>query len=110
MSGVEYASGRWANGTCDMCGGVYKLKELQKEIYDQKPTGFLVCYECFDVDQPQLQLGRWPINDPQALRNPRTDLNLPQERVLWGFNPVGNPSTDLNTYAGTILFPDGPGG
>lgn len=110
MSGVQYASGRWALGTCDMCGGVYKLKDLRKEIYDQKPTGYLVCFECFDEDNPQLQLGRWPINDPQALRNPRVDQNLPQERNLWGFNPLGNPSDDISTFAGTILFPNGPGG
>lgn len=108
--GVKYASGRWALGTCDMCGGVYKLKELKKEIFDQKPTGYLVCLECWDIDSPQLQLGRWPINDPQALLQPRTDLNLPEERNLWGFNPVGNPSTDSTTFAGVILFPDGPGG
>lgn len=108
--GVKYASGRNANGVCDICAGVFKLKELKTEIYDQKPTGYLVCWECFDEDNPQLQLGRWPINDPQALKNPRVDLNLPQERNLWGFNPVGNPSTDSITTAGTILFPDGPGG
>jgi len=34
-------------------------------------TGLLVCPECLDKDQPQLQLGRWPVNDPQALENPR---------------------------------------
>ena len=108
--GVKFASGRYALGECDMCAGVYMLKDLKREVYDQKFTGFLVCVDCWDADQPQLQLGRWPINDPQALRNPRPDLNLPQERNLWGFNPVGNPSTDSTTFAGTILFPDGPGG
>ena len=34
-------------------------------------TGLLVCSECWDPDQPQNQLGRFPVSDPQALRNPR---------------------------------------
>lgn len=100
--GTTFASKRWANGVCDMCGGVYKLKQLIKEIYDQKPTGFLVCSECWDVDNPQLQLGRWPINDPQALMNPRVDSNVVISRILWGFSPVGNPSTQIQAYVGHV--------
>jgi len=34
-------------------------------------TGLKVCPECWDPDQPQLQVGRWPVSDPQALRSPR---------------------------------------
>ena len=102
--GNKFASGRRALGTCDMCAGVYLLKELKVEIYDQRPTGFLVCEECLDIDQPQLQLGKIPINDPQALRNPRVDTNLVQSRDLWGWSPVGNQSTQVYGLVGQIFF------
>lgn len=102
--GNRFASGRWALGTCDMCAGIYKLNDLNVEIYNQRPTGFLVCDDCLDVDHPQLQLGRFPINDPQALRNPRTDTYLVESRALFGFAPVGNPSTAMTGFVGQIFF------
>lgn len=98
-----FSSGRWALGTCDMCAQVYLLKELRPEIYNQRPTGFLVCDDCWDVDNPQLQLGKYPINDPMALRNPRVDTNLLQSRELWGWKPVGNESTFSQVETGDIL-------
>lgn len=97
-----FASGRYALGTCDMCAGVYMLKDLRPEIYNQRPTGFLVCEECWDLDNPQLQLGKFPINDPQALRNARVDTNLIQSRELWGWNPVGNESTNIVCEDGAV--------
>lgn len=97
-----FAPGKRALGTCDMCAQVYLLKELQPEIYNQRPTGFLVCEDCWDVDNPQLQLGRFPINDPQALRNPRVDTNLLESRQLWGWNPVGNTSTQTFVREGNV--------
>lgn len=99
-----WASGRHALGICDMCAGEYKLRELKKEIFDQRPTGFLVCEECWDIDNPQLQLGRFPINDPQALRNPRIDTNLLQSRDMWGFDPVGNSAQVIYGQTGVIQF------
>lgn len=100
--GNKFASKRYANGVCDMCGQVYKLRELQREIYDQKYTGFQVCPDCYDEDQPQLQLGRYPINDPQALDNPRPDSNANISRILFGFDPVGHPSTVCNAIVGHV--------
>lgn len=85
-----------------MCAGVYKLRELRPEIYNQRPTGFLVCEECWDLDNPQLQLGKFPINDPQALFKARPDTNLIQSRELWGWNPVGNESTNIVCEDGTV--------
>lgn len=97
-----YATKKWANGTCDMCGQVFKLKQLQREVYNQKFTGFLVCPECMDADSPQLQLGRTPILDPQALENPRPDAGVTSSRNLWGFAPVGNPSILCNAIVGRV--------
>ena len=34
-----------------------------------------VCPECWEPDQPQLQLGMYPVNDPQAVREPRPDTS-----------------------------------
>ncbi len=100
--GDTFARGRYALGTCDMCAGVYLLSELRPEIYNLRPTGFLVCEECWDLDNPQLQLGRFPINDPQALRNARVDTNLIQSRELWGWSPVGNQSTNIVCQDGAV--------
>jgi hypothetical protein len=37
--------------------------------------------------------GLYPVNDPQAVRNPRPDTNLEEQRdYQWGFNPVGLPN------------------
>lgn len=61
-----------------------------------------MCPECWDPDQPQLLLGMFPVDDPQAVRNPRPDTTYVQSGVLsdgslgegsriiqWGWNPVG---------------------
>lgn len=98
----KFALGSRALGTCDMCAQVYLLRDLKPEIYNQRPTGFLVCSECLDVDQEQLQVGKWPINDPQALRNPRVDTNLLSSRALWGWAPVGNGSTNASAQNGVV--------
>jgi hypothetical protein len=68
---MAYASGNKAKAFCDRCGFQYKLHDLRDEVVDMHETGLKVCPECWDPDQPQLQVGRWPVNDPQALRSPR---------------------------------------
>ena len=68
--GRPFASGRKALGICDRCGFQYLLHQLRPEVVDLNETNLLVCPTCWDPDQPQLQLGRWPVDDPQALRNP----------------------------------------
>lgn len=73
--GNRFASGKHAIAECDRCGQRYKLKELKKQVLKTKTYNLLVCPTCWDPDQPQLQLGMYPIDDPQALRNPRPDLS-----------------------------------
>jgi len=77
---MTYASGKHAHGFCDRCAFRYDLSDLKPEIYDQKPNGLRVCPECLDTDHPQLQLGKFRINDPEALRNPRPDTSLTSSR------------------------------
>ena len=84
-----FASGKYAIAICDRCGFQYPYNQLRFEISDQKRTGFRVCPECLDEDQPQLQLGQYPVNDPQALRNARTVTSLDASRRLSAWDPIG---------------------
>jgi hypothetical protein len=70
-----YASGKFAIAECDRCGQRYKLKELKNEIIKTRLFSIKVCPDCWDPDQPQLSLGMYPVNDPQAIREPRPDTS-----------------------------------
>jgi hypothetical protein len=85
----KFASGRWAISQCDRCNFRFPLKILRRLVIKTKNINILVCPECWEPDQPQLQLGLYPINDPQALRNPRPDSN---SYITSGVNVDGNPS------------------
>jgi hypothetical protein len=101
----RFASGRIAIAECDRCGQQYKLKKLRTEIIKQRRYQLLVCDECWDPDHPQLMLGTFPVDDPQALRNPRKDttyvtsgvnangnLSGGSRDIQWGWYPVGGAS------------------
>jgi hypothetical protein len=108
--GNRFASGKNAISECDRCGQRFKLKVLKTEIIKTKNYNLLVCPACWDPDQPQLQLGMYPVDDPQALRNPRPDrsyvssgldiLGYPgggSRDIQWGWNPIGGASgVDVN--------------
>ena len=95
--GNRFASGKNSIATCDRCGFQYKLKQLKELVIKTKRVNILVCPECWEPDQPQLQLGMYPIDDPQAVRNPRPDTSyvvsgsdyLGSREIQWGWNPVG---------------------
>jgi hypothetical protein len=111
----QFASGKNSIAECDRCGQRFKLKILRKLTIKTKQVSIKVCPECWEPDQPQLQLGMFPVNDPQAVREPRPDVSYLQSgqsglqingtdsagidgfgspeggsRVFqWGYNPVG---------------------
>ena len=94
----QFSSGKHAIAECDRCGWRYKLTQLKKLVIKTKNVNILVCPECWEPDQPQLQLGLYPVNDPQAVKNPRPDTSYYApgnngaggSRVIqWGWNPVG---------------------
>lgn len=107
----RFASNRIAIAICDRCGFQYPLRDLRTLIVDTQLINLLVCEECWEPDQPQLQLGMYPVDDPQALRNPRPDSTYTQSgtlangsvgegsrNIFWGWNPVGGSrgyDTDL---------------
>ena len=71
----RFASGKWAIAECDRCGQRYMLKELKKLVIKTKQVNIKVCPECWEPDQPQLQIGMYPVNDAQAVREPRPDTS-----------------------------------
>jgi len=71
----KYASGKHSIAECDRCAQRYMLKELRIQTLKTKPYKVKVCKECWDPDHPQLQLGLYPVNDPQAVREPRPDVS-----------------------------------
>lgn len=114
----RYASGKNSIAECDRCGQQYMLKDLKKEIIKTRLFNIKVCPECWDPDQPQLQLGMYPVDDPQAVREPRPDVSYTQagtsglqilmtnstapngfgfptqgsRDIQWGWYPVGGAS------------------
>ena len=111
----KFASGKHSIAECDRCGQRYKLSEIRIQTLKTKPYQVKVCKTCWDPDQPQLQLGMYPVNDPQAVRGPRPDVSYTQSgstglyisptasnnvnnagypsdgsrQTQWGWNPVG---------------------
>jgi len=81
---MAYASGKNAWGISDRSGRRYRLREMKVEW-----TGAKVGPDEFEPKHPQLyppKVGP----DPQALRNPRPESGLAEQRALqWGWNPVG---------------------
>jgi hypothetical protein len=93
----RFSSGKHSIAECDRCGFRYKLKQLKHLTIKTKQTNIKVCPQCWEPDQPQLQLGMYPVNDPQAVRQPRPDTSYyvsgndgEGSRIIqWGWNPVG---------------------
>ena len=113
--GNRFSSGKNSIAECDRCGFRYKLKELKKLTIKTKQVQIKVCKSCWEPDQPQLQLGMYPVDDPQAVREPRPDTSYYQSgytglqlttntdfgdpgggsRVFqWGWWPIGGSSAN----------------
>jgi hypothetical protein len=111
--GNRFSSAKNSIAECDRCGFRYKLKELKKLTIKTKQVSIKVCKTCWEPDQPQLQLGMYPVQDPQAVREPRPDNSYQQagytglqltlntdfgdptggSRIFqWGWAPIGGAS------------------
>ena len=127
----RFASGKYSIAQCDRCNFRYKLKELKTYTLKTKNVNMLVCSTCWDPDHPQLQLGMYPVDDPQGVRNPRPDITYllggtsglqisylsgtgPNQtgtetggsRIFqWGWNPVGGSTffTAIETPNNLVL-------
>ena len=98
----RFASGKYAIAQCDRCDERYMLKDLRTQTVKTKPFKIKVCKACWDPDHPQLQLGMYPVNDPQAVREPRPDLSY----EVSGTSGLQEALTDTNTVDG-IGYPEG---
>jgi hypothetical protein len=78
----KFASGKNAIAQCDRCGFRFKLRDLRSLTIKTKQVSIKVCRDCWEPDHPQLQLGLYPVNDPQAVRDPRPDTSLAASRAL----------------------------
>ena len=92
----QFASGKHSIAECDRCGQRYKLKELKTQTVKTKPFKIKVCPTCWEPDQPQLSLGMYPVNDPQAVREPRPDVSYYQSGYS-GIQLVITPSPILDS-------------
>jgi len=127
----KYSSGKYSIAECDRCGQRFKLTQLRKLTIKIKLVDIKVCPSCWEPDQPQLSLGMYPVDDPQAVREPRPDVSyqvsggsglqingtndttlqgvgFPEggSRIFqWGWNPVGGSQNDGLTP--NNLAPDG---
>jgi hypothetical protein len=114
--GNRFASGKIAIAECDRCGQQFRLKNLKTEVIKQRKYELLVCPECWDPDQPQLMLGTFPVDDPQALRNPRKDttyitsgvnvngyISGGSRDIQWGWAPVGGSRLNDNLLTPNYL-------
>ena len=99
---MSFARGKRAFGFCDRTGVRYPIADLVDEYENGKKTGFRVGRDVADKDHPQNALGRMRIFDPQTLMNPRPDLSLDASRALYGFKPVGHPSTFVQGVVGQV--------
>jgi hypothetical protein len=97
----RFASGKYAIAECDRCSFRFKLAVLRNEVVKTKPFKIKVCRACWNPDQPQLQLGMYPVNDPQAVRDPRPDVSY----QVSGQNGLQLLSTDSLTQDG-FGFPE----
>jgi len=130
---TKYSSGKHAIAECDICGQRYKLRELKKLTIKTKLVPIKACPECWNPDQPQLQLGMYPVNDPQAVREPRPDVSYQvsgttglqtnpydptvtntdaygysqdgSRQIQWGWAPVGGASTFDTVLTPNYLIP-----
>lgn len=123
--GNRFSSGKYSIAQCDICGFRFKLKQLKYEVVKTKLYQLKVCPECWSPDHPQLQLGMYPVDDPQAVREPRRDttyvtagLNGLQldpanpyggvptggsRDIQWGWAPVGGSRANDNNLTPNYL-------
>ena len=91
---ARFASAKKALAICDRCGLTYKLRQLKILVVRGRETNIKVCPTCYDSDHPQNKLGEFPVDDPQAIRNPRPDSSInagphSSRTIQYGWYPVG---------------------
>ena len=100
----KYTTNKNAIADCDVCGFQFKLRELKDLYVRQTNTHVKACKECWNPDQPQNMQGMYPVEDPQAVRDPRPDQSFNDNNVTgsrdiqWGWEPVGGARPPANEF------------
>jgi hypothetical protein len=100
---TKFSSGKHAIAQCDRCSFRFKLTVLKRLTIRDNTVNIKVCPECWEPDHPQLKLGKYPVQDPQAVRDPRPDTSYPQSRdISWGWAPLLNAGAYATGAVGTV--------
>lgn len=98
----RFSSAKFSISQCDRCGFRFKLTKLKSLTIKTKNVNILVCQECWETDHPQLKLGMYPVNDPQAVRNPRPDFaEYPESR---SYTEVINNGAGISLTVGILTI------
>ena len=101
----RFSSAKFSIAQCDRCGFRFKLTKLKSLTIKTKSVNILVCPECWEPDHPQLKLGMYPVNDPQAVRNPRPDFaEYPESR---SYTEVINNGVGIGLSLGDLFISGG---
>lgn len=106
----RYAVGKRANALCDRCGQPYKLNKLKEITVNDSRTNLLVCTSCWEPEHPQNKQGKYLVDDPQALREPRPDASelVASRNIQYGWRPVGivglNSTLQVTSAIGTVTI------
>ena len=105
----KYTTNKNTIADCDVCGFQFKLRKL-KDLYVRKNnTHIKACPECWNLDQPQNLQGMYPVEDPQAVKDPRPDKSFNEDNKIgsrdieWGWEPVGGARPPANQFTGNNL-------
>ena len=100
---------------CDVCGQKWFRRQLKYQVINAKPTRTLACPDCWDEDNPQLQVGRLRVSDPKPIQEPRPDINFPFE-AGFTWNPIGGTGyvgdglgLTMQMWPQTIINPNSTG-
>jgi hypothetical protein len=79
---MRYATGKYAQGVCDVCGQAFSLSALRPLVVQGVKTGIMACPADWNEDHPQNMMGRFKVRaDAEALRTPRPELDHGREPV-----------------------------
>jgi len=90
---------------CDVCGQKWYRRELRYQVIAAKSTKVLCCPDCWDLDNPQLLVGRIKVTDPNPIYEPRPDINFEVSRGGFGWNPIGGPGLSMIAYPQSVEGP-----
>ena len=106
---TRFASYKRAFGFCDRCNFRCKLSQMTYVYIQGKRQNIKVCPECKDYRNGDNEAYWWGIiggqkcaNDPQALREPRPDINRNDSCSDFAFDPVATQQVNFSLNNVTI--------